>query len=86
MEENNKNSKKRLDLSRYESIKDKDTVDNILEDMRLNKIYPSDSLKGVILQRIGKVSIQKYLVEKFQETKDKIEKKTSKRVDKKETK
>ena len=84
--EENQNNKKRLDLSRYESIKDKNTVDNILEDMRINKIYPSDSLKGVILQRIGKVSIQKYLVEKFQETKDKIEKKTSKRVDKKETK
>lgn len=69
MEEN----KKRIDLSKYEPIKDKETVDLILSEMRENKIFPSDALKGVILQRIGKVKVQQYLVEKFQETKDRIE-------------
>ena len=69
MEEN----KKRIDLSKYEPIKDKETVDLILSEMKENKIFPSDALRGVILQRIGKVKVQQYLVEKFQETKDKIE-------------
>lgn len=81
MEEN----KKRLDLSKYEPIRDKETVDLIMLDMKENKIFPSDALKGFILQRIGKVKVQKYLVEKFQETRDKIENRTSKK-DNKETK
>lgn len=77
--------KKRLDLSRYEPINNKETVDIIMADMEEDKIFPSDALKGVILQRIQKVSVQKYLVEKFQETRDKIEHKT-KKSNKKETK
>lgn len=71
--------KKRLDLSRYEPINDKSTVDIIIADMAEEKIFPSDALRGVILQRIRKVSVQKYLVEKFQETKDKIQHKTTKK-------
>ncbi len=73
-----KENKKKLDLSKYEPIKDKETVDIIMADMKENKIFPSDALKGVILQRIGKIKVQKYLVEKFQETRDKIERKQKK--------
>ena len=80
-----KKEKKRLDLKKYEPIRDKETVDLIMAEMAENKIFPSDALKGVILQKIGKVTVQKYLVEKFQETKDKIEHKTKKN-NKKETK
>jgi hypothetical protein len=50
-----------------------------MQEMKENKIYPSDALKGVILTRINKLKIQKYLVEKFQETKDKIEHKIFKK-------
>ena len=82
---NNREQKKRLDIKKYEPIRDKDTIDLIMADMSENKIYPSDALKAVLLQRIGKVNVQKYLVEKFQETKDKIEHKINKRT-KKETK
>lgn len=82
--DNKENNKKRLDLNKYEPIKDKETVDLIMADMSENKIYPSDALKAVLLQRIGKVSVQKYLVEKFQETKDKIEHRTSKKNKKEE--
>lgn len=75
MEEKKEETKKRLDLKKYETIKDKETVDLIMAEMKENKIFPSDALRGIILQRIGKVKIQKYLVEKFQETRDKIERK-----------
>ena len=40
----------------------------------------------IILQNIGKVKVQKYLVEKFQEVRDKIEHKTSRKNNSKETK
>ena len=78
MEENKEETKKKLDLKKYETIKDKETVDLIMADMKENKIFPSDALKGIILQRIGKIKVQKYLVEKFQETRDKIERKQKK--------
>lgn len=79
MEEKKTENKKKLDLSKYEPIRDKETIDHILSDMKKDKIFPSDALKGFILQRIQKINVQKYLIEKFQETKDKIEKKISKR-------
>lgn len=72
-------NKKRLDLKKYEPIQDIETIDLIMQEMKENKIYPSDALKGVILTRINKLKVQKYLVEKFQETKDKIEHKISKK-------
>ena len=49
-----------------------------MQDMKKNKIFPSDALRGVILQKITKIKVQKYLVEKFKETKDKIEHKINK--------
>lgn len=79
MEENKQENKKRLDLKKYEPIKDIETVDLIMKEMAENKIYPSDALRGVILTRINKVKVQEYLVNKFQETKDKIEHKISKK-------
>ena len=85
MEDVTKEQKKRLDIKKYEPIRDKETIDLIIADMSENKIYPSDALKAILLQKIGKVNVQKYLVEKFQETKDKIEHKINKR-NKKETK
>ena len=78
-------NKKRLDLSRYEPINSKDTIDIIMADMEESKIFPSDSLKIFLLQNIKKISVQKYLVEKFKETRDKIEHRTGKN-NKKETK
>ena len=72
-------NKKRLDLKKYEPIQDIETIDLIMQEMKENKIFPSDTLRGVILTRINKIKVQKYLVEKFQETKDKIEHKTSKK-------
>ena len=78
MEENKQENKKRIDLSKYEPIQDIETVDLILSEMKENKIYPSDALKGVILQKIRKTKVQMYLVEKFQETKDRISHKKQK--------
>ena len=72
-------NKKRLDLKKYEPIQDIETVDLIMQEMKENKIYPSDALRGVILTKINKLKVQKYLVEKFQETRNKIEHRTSKR-------
>lgn len=72
-------NKKRLDLKKYEPIQDIETVDLIMQEMKENKIYPSDALRGVILTKINKLKVQKYLVEKFQETRDKIEHRISKR-------
>ncbi len=66
-------TKKRLDLSKYEPIQDRETVDLIMSEMKDNKIFPSDALRGVILQRIRKHKVQEYLIKRFQETKDKIE-------------
>ena len=83
--EESKKEKKRLDLKKYEPIKDKETVDLIMAEMAENKIYPSDALKGVILLRIRKGKVQEYLVQRFQETRDKIEHK-SKKNNKKEDK
>ena len=75
-------NKKRLDLKKYEPIQDIETVDLIMQEMKENKIFPSDALRGVILTRINKLKVQKYLVEKFQETRDKIEHKTSRKNNK----
>ena len=86
MEEKKEDNKKKVDLKKYGKIQDTETVDLILAEMRENKIFPSDALKGVILQNIGKVKVQKYLVEKFQEVRDKIEHKTSRKNNSKETK
>jgi hypothetical protein len=72
-------NKKRLDLKKYEPIQDIETVDLIMQEMKENKIYPSDALRGVILTKINKLKVQKYLVEKFQETRNKIEHRISKR-------
>ena len=72
-------NKKKLDLKKYEPIQDTETIDLILAEMKENKIFPSDALKGFILTKINKIKVQKYLVEKFQETKDKIERKTAKK-------
>lgn len=79
-------NKKRLDLKKYEPIQDIETVDLIMQEMKDNKIYPSDALRGVILTRINKFKVQKYLVEKFQEVRDKIEHKTAKKNNNKEAK
>ena len=78
-EKKQEENKKRLDLKKYEPIQDIETVDLIMQEMKENKIFPSDALRGVILTRINKIKVQKYLVEKFQETRDKIEHKTSKK-------
>ena len=78
-EKKQEENKKRLDLKKYEPIQNIETVDLIMQEMKENKIFHSDALRGVILTRINKIKVQKYLIEKFQETKDKIEHKTSKK-------
>ena len=78
-QEKEKKEQKRLDLQKYEPINSIETVDLIMEEMKTNKIFPSDALKGVVLQRIRKIKVQNYLVEKFQETKDKIEHRINKK-------
>jgi hypothetical protein len=64
-QEREKKEQKRLDLQKYEPINSIEIVDLIMEEMKTNKIFPSDALKGVVLQRIRKIKVQNYLVEKI---------------------